>query len=56
MTVINEPTSNNITEEVGNSDVLMMKKIRSEKNHMSFSDRYKELDDIDSLCFVRGYN
>lgn len=56
MTVINEPTSHNINEQVGNSDTLMMEKIMTQEKVIPFKAKYKELDDEDSFCFVLGYN
>jgi len=56
MTVVNESKSNNINEEVGNLNTLMMKKITTEEKDMSFRVKCKELYDEDSFCFVLGYN
>ncbi|MFT6903198.1 MAG: hypothetical protein ACJAXS_003421 [Colwellia sp.] len=56
MTVINEPTRHNTNKEVGYSNALMMDKIITEENKMSFRAMGRELDDEDTCCFVLGYN
>jgi hypothetical protein len=56
MTVINEPTTDNISEEVRNSNTLTLEKIITKEKRMSFRAKCKKLDDEDSFCFVRGYN
>jgi hypothetical protein len=56
MTVINEPTTDNINEEVRNSNTLTLEKIITKEKNMSFRAKCKKLDDEDSFCFVRGYN